>query len=405
VVFSTDPPYFDNIGYADLSDFFYVWLRRTLQPVYPELFQTMLVPKSDEIIADASRHANDRGAAREFFYSRMRDVFQRMHDSASDDYPSTIFYAFKQEEYSEGGTSSTGWEAMLQALLDTGWMITGTWPIRTEHANRPRGIGANALASSIVLSCRRRGAGSPSTTRGSFRQMLRVELPRALRVLQEGSIAPVDVPQASIGPGIAIFSRHAKVLEADGTAMTVGTSLKLINEALDEFLSATEGELDADSRFAVTWFETHGYEVGAFGEAENLAKARNVSVSGVAEAGILSAAAGKVRLLRRADMPAAWNPTTDKHLTVWEATQHLIKRLEERGEGPASDLLRQLGPVADQARVLAYRLYSACERRKWADEARAYNGLVVAWPELERLAVQSAGAAPAKPNTAQESLF
>jgi len=269
-----------------------------------------------------------------------------------------------------------------------GFGLVGTWPIRTERGARSIGIGTNALASSIVLVCRKRPENAPTIDRTTFRRLLRQELPAALRNLQKGYIAPVDMAQASIGPGMGIFSRHSKVLEADGTAMSVRTALQLINQALDEYLTEQEGEFDADTRFAVTWFETRAFEAGAFGEAETLAKARNVAVSGVAEAGLLHSAGGKVRLLRREELPDDWDPTTDKRATVWEATQHLIKRLETRGEAGAAELLTALGSKAAPARDLAYRLYTTCERKKWADEARAYNGLVVSWPEIEKLSAE-----------------
>lgn len=402
-IFSTDPPYFDNVPYADLSDLFYVWLRRMLHPVLPGLMSTMLVPKAAELVADAARHKN-KHEAEDYFLHGMQDVLGRVHDETVADIPVTIFYAFKQSQNEGAAVVSTGWETFLSALVDAGFVIVGTWPMRTEQTGGLRNVGRNSLATSVVLVCRRRPADARTVSRGEFRRLLRTDLPPALRHLQHGNIAPVDVAQAAIGPGIGIFSRHARVLEADGSSMTVRTALQLINEALDEFLSEAEGELDADTRFAVTWFESHGYETGLFGEAETLAKARNVSVAGVADAGILSAAAGKVRLHTRADLPTGWDPRTDSHLTVWEATQHLIKRLEEQGEAAAAELLGLLGPTAEQARALAYRLYTACERRKWAEEARAYNGLVVAWPELERLAAK-AGPKPTPPSDPQADLF
>ncbi len=402
-IFSTDPPYFDNIPYADLSDLFYVWLRRMLLPVLPGLMSTMLVPKAAELVADPARHKN-KGEAEAYFLNGMQDVLLRVHAETVGDVPVTIFYAFKQSQKEGAAVVSTGWETFLSALVDAGFVIVGTWPMRTEQTGGLRNEGRNSLATSVVLVCRRRPADARTVTRGEFRRLLRTDLPPALRHLQHGNIAPVDVAQAAIGPGIGIFSRHAKVLEADGSSMSVRTALQLINEALDEFLSEAEGELDADTRFAVTWFESHGYETGLFGEAETLAKARNVSVAGVADAGILSASAGKVRLHTRAELPTSWDPRTDRHLTVWEATQHLIKRLEEQGEAAAAELLGLLGPTAEQARALAYRLYTACERRKWAEEARAYNGLVVAWPELERLAAK-AGSKPTPPSDPQPDLF
>jgi len=380
-----DPPYYDNVPYGDLSDFFYVWLRRSLRTEHPRLLATLLVPKAQELIAEPFRHGG-RAGAEHFFVQKMFVLLGKLAMHSDDARPTTIFYAFKQSETGEDGTSSTGWETFLKGVIESGLAVSGTLPIRTERSGGLRELGRNSLASSIVLVCRKRPQDAPTITRADFRRLLRSELPAALKALQHGNIAPVDMAQASIGPGMAIFSRHAKVLEADGTPMTVRTALQLINQALDEYLAEQEGEFDTDTRFALTWFETRAYETGPFGEAETLAKARNVSVAGVVEAGILHAAAGKVSLLRRDEMPDDWNPETDKRLTVWEATQHLIKRLETKGEQAAADLLARLGARAAPARDLAYRLYTTCERKGWAEEGRSYNGLVVSWPELEKLA-------------------
>lgn len=384
-IISTDPPYYDNVPYADLSDYFYIWIRHALKELRPDIVRTILVPKAEELVAEPYRHGG-QVPAEQFFLNGMKKVISRFAEQAHHDYPVTIYYAFKQAESDQAGVASTGWETFLQAINSQGFAIDGTWPVRTERPGRLRDSGSNALASSIVLVCRRRMLDTPSLTRGEFRRILRKELPFALRELQKGNTAPVDMAQASIGPGMAIFSRHSRVLEADGTTMEVRTALQLINEALDEFFAAQEGELDPDTRFAITWFETNGWNSGAYGDAETLAKARNISVTGVAEAGLLSSVAGKVRLLKRSELPETWHPATDDRLTVWESTQHLIKRLEEQGEEASSALLKQLGPTADLARDLSYRLYSVCERRGWAEDARAYNSLITAWPELEKLA-------------------
>lgn len=393
VVVSTDPPYYDNVPYADLSDFFYVWLRRSLQSGFPEVMRTILVPKTVELVADPFRQGGTDSAER-FFREGMSKALLAIEKSIKDDGVACIYYAFKQSEVDEGSAVSTGWQVFLEAVVNAGFVITGTWPLRTEGDNRQRAVGANALASSVVLACRKRSAAAPVSTRSSLRKAFREELPLALRELQRNNIAPVDVAQASIGPGMAVFSRYAKVVEADGSPMAVRSALQLINEALDEYLTANEGEVDPYTRFAITWYETNGWNTGSYGDAENLSKARNVSVAGVVEAGILHSAAGKVRLLKRAELPDGWDPANDSRLTVWEATQHLIKRLD-KGESEAARLLKQLGPLADAARDLAYRLYNTCERRGWAEDARAYNGLVVAWPELEKLA-QGMSAAPAQ---------
>ncbi|MAW61411.1 MAG: hypothetical protein CMJ94_11325 [Planctomycetes bacterium] len=382
---STDPPYYDNISYADLSDFFYVWLRRNLNSIFPRLFGTVLVPKAEELVATPARHGS-KDQANSFFLGGMTEVMNAVCVSASTASPVTIYYAFKQSETKAGSTSSTGWEAFLAAVLASGLAVTATLPIRTERAARTIGIGANALASSMVLVCRLRHASSPIITRGDFRRLLLNELPAAIHDLEKGNIAPVDMSQASIGPGMAVFSRHSKVIEADGSAMSVRTALQIIHEVVDEVRGGEETDLDAKTRFAITWFETHGFAEGPYGDSEILATSCNVSVEAVKRAGLVHSAASKTRLRTREQLPEDWDPVTDTTLTVWECTQHLIKRLEEKGEEAAAALLRAIGPRADAARTLAYRLYTHCERKGDAEEARAYNGLVVAWPELERLA-------------------
>jgi putative DNA methylase len=399
-VVATDPPYYDNIGYADLSDFFYVWLRRTLGDVYPDLFSTLLTPKAQELIASPYRHGG-KPEAKKHFETGLGHVFERMREVQDPAFPLTLFYAFKQAESNGdgGGLASTGWDTMLEGLLAAGFAVTATWPMRTERAGRSVGIGTNALASSIVLACRPRPADAPISTRKDFLAALRTELPGALRHLQQGSIAPVDLAQASIGPGMAVFSRYAKVLEPDGSRMPVRTALALINQVLDEILAEQEADFDADTRWAVAWFAQHGTSEGPFGDAENLSKAKNTSVEGMVRSGILASRAGKVRLLGRDEMATGWDPATDDRLTVWEVTQHLIRTLGEGGEQAAADLLRRVGAgFGETARELAYRLYVTCDRKGWAQEAQAYNGLVVAWPELARLAA-------ATPEPAQEGML
>jgi putative DNA methylase len=400
-IVATDPPYYDNVPYADLSDFFYIWHRYALRKVLPALMSTVLVPKASELVAEPYRHGG-RDQAERFFESGMSRALERMSDETIDSTPVTIYYAFKQSETTVAGTTSTGWETFLQAILASSLTIVGTWPMTTERASRTRGQGSNALASSVVLVCRKRPANAPTVTRGTFRRLLRDELPDSLRALEKGNIAPVDMAQASIGPGMAIFSRHKAVLEADDKPMNVRAALQLIHEVADELRGEEEGELDRETRFAVTWFETRGFEEGAYGEAEVLATARAVSVQAVAEAGLLRSAGGRVRLLPRPELPAGWDPMADRHPTVWEAVQHLIKRLDDAGEAGAAKLLARLGPLADDARRLAYRLYTVCERKGWAEEGRAYNGLVISWPDLERLASTMG---PQTPPPAQGRLF
>ncbi len=387
---STDPPYYDNIGYADLSDFFYVWLRRTLRSVLPDLFATITVPKAEELIANPYRH-DTKAQAEAFFVNGMTQAMRRLAEQAHPGYPTTIYYAFKQsEKRDERGVSSTGWETFLEAVIKAGFAVTGTWPMRTELGNRMVGRGANALASSIVLVCRRRPADAPRATRRNLRDALEAELPAALIHLQRANIAPVDLAQAAIGPGMAIFTRYAKVLYPAGQRVTVREALALINRTLDEILAAQEGEFDADSLWALAWFDQHGFEAGEFGSAETLATAKNTSVSGMVQAGILHAHAGRVRLLRPQELPDDWDPTADDRLSTWEVVHHMVRALEQVGEVRTAALLRRLGGAAEGARELCYRLYTICERKQRAAEALDYNGLVQSWPELRRLAVSEA---------------
>jgi adenine-specific DNA methylase len=386
-IISCDPPYYDNIGYADLSDFFYVWLRRTLKEVYPDLLGTMLTPKSEEMIASPYRHGGSKAKAAAFFEDGLGSAIGQWRQHGCADYPTTIFYAFKQSETDDAGTASTGWETFLSGVIGHGFSITGTWPIRTECGSRMVGQGTNALASSVVLACVPRAENAPAATRREFLNSLKAELPEAMRKLQSGNIAPVDLAQAAIGPGMGVFSRYSKVLEADGSAMGVRGALVLINQMLDEVLAEQEGEFDADTRWALAWFEQFGMNEGPYGQAETLSKAKNTSVQGLAEAGVVMARSGKVKLMGREAMPGDWDPATDKHPTTWEATQHLIRKLQEQGEAAAGQLLAKLsGDRAEQARDLAYRLYHVAERKGWAGEATAYNGLVVAWLEISKLA-------------------
>ncbi len=396
----TDPPYYDNIGYADLSDFFYIWLRRSIGRVYPELFSTVLVPKAQELVATPYRFGGDKEKARQFFETGLGKAFERMRAAHHPEYPLTVFYAFKQTEVEEEADSedadgsaaaSTGWETMLEGLIKAGFGVTGTWPMRSERTARSVALGTNALASSIVLVCRPRSESAPLATRREFVAALKKELPEALKALQHGNVAPVDLAQASIGPGMAVFTRYAKVLEADGRPMSVRTALQIINQELDAYLAAQEGEMDSDTRFCLAWFEQHGMNEGAFGEADVLARAKNTSVQGLVDAGVLSARAGKVRLLKRTEYEKDWDPAEDARLTVWECTQHLILQLNTKGEEGAALLCGRLGGGrSEDARALAYRLYSICERKGWAEEALAYNSLVVSWPAIQERAARLA---------------
>jgi putative DNA methylase len=388
-IVSTDPPYYDNIGYADLSDFFYVWLRRSLKPVYPDLFATLAVPKSEELVAMPHRHGS-KEKAEAFFLNGMTQAMHRLAEQAHQSFPVTIYYAFKQSESDgDNGTTNTGWDTFLAAVIEAGFAISGTWPIRTELANKVSGVGRNMLASSIILVCRPRTASALTATRRELITALKAELPIALAHLQRGNIAPVDLAQASIGPGMAVYTRYSKVLDADGKTLSVREALSLINQILDEALAEQEGDFDADSRWALTWFEQSGFAEGEYGVAETLSKAKNTSVAGMVGDGILSASHGKVRLLRPDEFTTDWDPATDARLTAWEMVHQLIRTLEAGGEGAAAALVAKLGTKAEIARELCYRLYTICERKKRAAEALSYNGLVLSWPEISRLAGES----------------
>ena len=374
-VVSTDPPYYDNISYADLSDFFYVWLRRSLKTVFPDLFATLAVPKAAELVATPYRHGN-KEKAESFFLNGMTQAMHKLAEQAHPCFPASIYYAFKQSESSgDAGTASTGWETFLDAVIKAGFGVSGTWPIRTERGARSISIGTNALASSIVLVCRPRPADAAGATRGKFVAALKRELPAAMVYLQRGNIAPVDLAQAAIGPGMAVYTRFSRVLDAAGHALTV-------REALAE----QEGDFDADSRWALAWFEQHGFTAGDYGVAETLSKAKNTSVQGLIEAGILTSKAGQVRLLEPDELPADWNPETDPRLTVWEMVHHLIRVLKAGGERAAAQLVGKLGTKAESVCELCCRLYTLCERKKRAAEALAYNSLVQSRPKIVRLA-------------------
>ena len=395
-VVSTDPPYYDNIGYADLSDFFYGWLRRSQRLAFADLFATLAVPKDEELVATPFRHGGT-GKAETFFLDGMTKAMRRLSEQTHVAFPVTIYYAFKQSE-NEGldGTASTGWETFLDAVIRARFAISGTWPMRTERENRKRNQGANALASSIVIVCRPRPTDAPTATRRDFITALKAELPVALANLQHGNIAPVDLAQAAIGPGMAVYTRYAKVLDAEGKPLPVRAALALINQTLDEALAEQEGDFDADSRWALTWFEQSGFIEGDYGVAEQLSKSKNTSVAGMVDAGIVAAGRGKVRLLKPAELPADWDPATDSRVTAWETVHQLIRALEAGGEGAAGALVAKLGAKAEIARELAYRLYTLCERKKRASDAMSYNGLVQSWPEMMRLAQGDSSAAPAR---------
>lgn len=366
VLVSTDPPYYDNIGYSDLSDFFYVWLRRSLRSIHPELLGTMLVPKAEELVANPYRHGG-KGGAQTFFEDGFQHVFASARVSASDDYPITVYYAFKQAELEAEGMASTGWETLLSGMLTSGWMVTATWPVRSERAGRMISIGTNALASSIVLALRPRPDNAPIIDRRGFLAELKSTLPEALRNLQQGSVAPVDMAQAAIGPGMATFSRYARVVEPSGEAMSVRDALRAINGVLDEVLSEQEGDFDDDTRWCVAWFETHGFDVASYGEAETLASAKNASVAALARGGSVSSGGGKVKLFSPEELSGGYDPRTDDRISLWEVVLHMARALSDGGLDPAGRILagaEERGLDMTSAHELAYLLYSLSEDRK-----------------------------------------
>jgi putative DNA methylase len=388
IMISTDPPYYDVISYSDLSDFFYVWMRPMLGDIYPDLFATMLTPKSQELIADAAR-SGSKDKAKIQFEDGMFKVFSHFKDIISPDFPLTIYYAYKQTE--QRGTDqkiSTGWETILSGMINGGFVITGTWPMRTERAVKVASLDANVLASSIVLVCRPRPNNAETINRQDFLLALKRELPPALKQLQQGNIPPVDLAQAAIGPGMAVYSRYKQVLESDGSPMPVRMALSLINQVLDEYLAEQEGYYDSDTRWAISWFEQYGYDEGAYGIAETLSKAKNISIQGLVDAGILEARSGKVHLLRRNELKPNWNPKSDLRPTVWEAVHYLILALDKEGEQNAAELLKSMESLGDTTCDLAYHLYSICEKKKWSQEAQEYNMFVRAWPRLKELSAQ-----------------
>lgn len=386
-VLSTDPPYYDNIGYSDLSDFFYVWLRRSLRSVHPDLLSTMLVPKAEELVANPYRHGGKLGA-KEFFEDGFRRVFARARENALHDFPITVYYAFKQSDAGEDGTVSTGWETLLDGMIRSGWAITATWPMRSERGGRMISVGTNALASSIVLALRPRPEGAPTTDRRGLIAALHDELPDALRKLQQGAIAPVDLPQAAIGPGMAVFSRYAKVIENDGTTMTVRSALARINEILDQVLNEQEGDFDAATRFAIAWYRQHGYATGKFGVADDLARARNTSVETMEREGILTSVAGKVTLLSPSKMPEGYDVLADDRVGAWEVLHHLIALLERDGLLVAGAFLASAQARPDGAidtelvKELAFLLFSIAEKNSWTQDALAFNTVATAWPDV-----------------------
>ncbi|OXE36880.1 MAG: hypothetical protein CGW95_05000 [Phenylobacterium zucineum] len=387
VVISTDPPYYDNIEYADLSDFFFVWLRRSLLDVDPSLFGILSTPKSEELVATRNRYGTQE-TADSFFLDGMSAAVGRMAEHASEAFPTTIYYAFKQSEVEQEGVSSTGWATFLQAVINAGFSVVGTWPVRTESPGRIVATGTNALANSVVLVCRKKDTTAEVITRAEFIRALKRELPPAIAELQAANIAPADMPQSAIGPGMGVFSRYQAVLESDDNPMSVKTALQLINKELDEYLGGIQGEFDPDTRFAITWFEQNGLKTGEYGAANSIATARGISVESVKHAGIVDSAAGRVRILMRDELGEDWDPEEDRHLTVWECLQHLVRLHEKDGiSHDTAVLLKKISAQAEAVKDLAYCLYDiSANKRKDAKEATAYNALIADWTELTKAA-------------------
>lgn len=382
-VISTDPPYYDNIGYADLSDYFYVWMRRSLKSIYPNLFATMTVPKSEELVATPYRHGS-KEKAETFFLDGMTRAIHKMAEKGHPAFPVSIYYAFKNSETKDGSTSNTGWETFLDAVIQAGFSIDGTWPMRTEMANRMVGSGTNALASSVVLVCKKREIEADSISRREFQRELRDQMPDALEAMIGGEtgvtpIAPVDLAQAAIGPGMAIYSKYAAVLNQDGSKMSVHDALILINRSITDYLNPDSGNFDTDTLFCDDWFSQYGWATGPFGEADTLTRAKGTSVDGVREAGVVEATGGKVRLLKWSEYPEDWDPKRDARTPIWEACHQMIRMLNQKGESEAGALLARMPERGEPIRQLSYHLYTLCERKKWANDARAYNELIASW--------------------------
>lgn len=380
---STDPPYYDYIGYSDLSDFFYIWLRRSLRTIQPRAVGTLLTPKSDELVANPHRHDGKDGAER-FFIDGFNEVFRRMRATATDAVPLTVYYAYKQQDTGEDGQVSTGWHTLLNGLIATGWEITATWPMRSEMSNRPLSQEKNALASSIVLACRPRPADAPATTRRAFVATLKSELPEALRRLMQGAVAPVDLAQAAIGPGIGVFSRYSRVREADGSDMNVKDALLLINSTLDEVLGEQESDFDPDTRFAVKWYRQYGWTQESSGIADQLARSSDTSVGALERGGIFEAKGGKAQLLSPLQLDGAWDPVSDDRVSVWEATVRLAAVMDKDGADKVADLLPgvQTKVNLDAVKELGFLLFHEAEKKHDTRDAILFNGLVSSWSDV-----------------------
>jgi putative DNA methylase len=402
IVISTDPPYYDNIAYAILSDFFYVWLRQSLSATWPTLFRRLTTPKEEELVATAYQHGG-KAEADEFFMKGMGSALSAIDKAATDSEPLTIYYAFKQSELAKEGVTSAGWASFLQAIIDAGLAVDGTWPVRTELANRMIAKGANALASSIVLVCRKRQRGAKVATRAEFIRSLKQELPGAIEKIRSAGVGPVDMQQSVIGPGMGIFSRYSKVLEDDDSAMTVKTALSLINRVWEEIDNELDAAFDAETQVALAWYATYGFDARTSGELITLANAKNIPSNALFSSGVFKDMKGKAGLIPREELPAHWQPGTDKTLTVWECVQHAARTLRaaDGGGEAAARLVAQMGAKGADARALAYRLFEIATKKGWSNEALVYNELAQEWPKLEDLASSTS----IKPSDAQGSLL
>ena len=401
MVVSTDPPYYDNISYSDLSDYFYVWLRYCLCNIYPNVVETMLTPKVDELVANPYRHGGKDGAAK-FFVDGFNSVFHHIRMGANSNVPITVYYAYKQQDSDNKGTSSTGWYTLLDGLIGAGWEITATWPIRSERKGRLLGLGTNALASSIVLACRPRPEDAEATTRRAFIAQLKSELPVALRTLMQGGIAPVDLAQAAIGPGISVFSRYSRVREADGSDMSVKDALLLINATLDEVLGEQESDFDPETRFAVRWYRQYGWEEESSGIADQLARSSDTSIGALERGGIFEAKGGKARLLSPSRLESDWDPAADDHVSVWEATVRLAATMAKGGADKVAELLPAVHDRVslDAVKELGFLLFKEAEKKGDSEDALLFNSLVSAWGDVSEQARRIASI----PRAAQQEL-
>ena len=389
VLISTDPPYYDNIGYADLSDFFYVWLKRSLAGIWPDLFRRLTTPKDEELVATPFRHGGKQ-QAEAFFMQGMGEALTTMRKAATDDEPLAIYYAFKQSELAEEGVVSPGWASFLQAVVDAGLAVDGTWPVRTELERRTRNLGSNALASSIVLVCRKRSESVQAATRADFLRALKREMPDAVEIIRKASVGPVDMPQSVIGPGMGVFTRYARVLEDDDTTMSVRTALALINRVWGEIENDLDANFDPETQVALAWFATCGFDARASGDLIGMANAKNIPIEALFRSGVFQNLHGKAGLTPRENLPEGWSPSTDKTPTVWECVQHTARvlRAEDGGTEAAARLVAAMGAKAVDARALAYRLYEIASQKGWAAEALVYNELAQDWTQLEAQAAR-----------------